>query len=125
MRIVIDCNVIISAGLSDSVSRIAVLVALHDHQVLVSPEIVIEYRNVARRPKFPVPVRAFLSDLVDGIADLVGPTRMRDPKDVIYVLTAVAGHADAILTGNFRDFTETHYGGARVISVREFLALYG
>ncbi|MFV3128265.1 hypothetical protein [Niveispirillum sp. KHB5.9] len=49
---------------------------------------------------------------------------MRDPKDVIYVLTATAGQADAILTGDMRDFIESHYGGARVLSVREFLALH-
>lgn len=49
---------------------------------------------------------------------------MGDPKDVIYVLTASAGGADAILTGDLRDFVESHYGGVRVLSVRGFLDLH-
>lgn len=50
---------------------------------------------------------------------------MRDPKDVIYILTATAGGADAILTGDLRDFIESHYGGVKVLSVRQFLDLHG
>lgn len=49
---------------------------------------------------------------------------MGDPKDVIYVLTASVGEADAILTGDLRDFVESHYGGAGVLSVRQFLDLH-
>lgn len=58
------------------------------------------------------------------IAPFVGPTRIRDPKDVIYVLTASVGGADAGLTGDLRDFVESHYGGSRVRSVRQFLDLH-
>lgn len=66
----------------------------------------------------------FRQALYIDIASFIGPTRMGDPKDVIYVLTAGIGGADAILTGDLRDFIESHYGDARVLSVRQFLDLH-
>ncbi|MFV3128266.1 PIN domain-containing protein [Niveispirillum sp. KHB5.9] len=68
MRLVIDCNVIISAGLTNGPSRAAVTIALGEHDVLTSREIREEYRQVASRRKFSEPIRARLRSLVDGIA---------------------------------------------------------
>lgn len=134
MRLVIDCNVVTAAGLTDGACRQALSLALTHHLILVSAEIMAEYAMVASRPKFRSQVRDQILSAADDIArhalhvdvaSFAGPVKISDPKDGVYVLIAAAGHADAILTGNFRDFTETQYGGARVISVREFLALYG
>lgn len=58
------------------------------------------------------------------IASFIAPTHMGDPKHVIYVLRASTGGTDAILTGGIRDLIESHYGGVRVLSVRQFLDLH-
>lgn len=134
MRLVIDCNVVIAAGLTDGACRQALSFALTRHLILVSAEIIAEYARVASRPKFRPHLRARILSMAEDIArnaqhvdvtSFAGPVKIADPKDAVYVLVAAAGHADAILTGDVRDFIESHYGGARVLSVREFLDLHG
>lgn len=58
MRIVIDCNVLVSAALTDGVCRLAIAEAIGNHEIFLSEEILDEYREVADRPKFPPPSKA-------------------------------------------------------------------
>lgn len=133
MRLVIDCNVVIGAGVCDGACRRAIAIAIAEHRILISEPILAEYLAVASRSKFKPKAQHYIQALAHDLArdaqyvDIVsffGPIPISDPKDVIYVLTASAGDADAILMGDLRDFIESHYGGARVLSVREFLALH-
>lgn len=133
MRLVIDCNVVIGAGICDGACRRAIALAVAKHHILISEPILAEYRALAGRSKFKPQAQQYIRSLADDMArdaqhidiiSFIGPTHMGDPKDVIYVLTASIGGADAILTGDLRDFIESHYGGARVLSVRQFLDLH-
>jgi len=112
MRVVIDTNVLVSGILNphgppgrivDAVLSEAVIV-LHDDRILA------EYREVLLRPAFGFP-RADVDALLDfidsagehltaGGIDLVLP----DPTDLPFLEVAIAGLADALITGNVKDF---------------------
>ena len=126
MRIVLDCNVIVSAARTKSVCYDVVDAALRHHQVFVSYPIVAEYEKVARRPKhsgYRNKFRAIIEEIMQ-VAVMVQPAatafQIRDPDDEVYLATAVAGNA-VLVTGNRRDFTESRYGPVEVLSPRAFL----
>ena len=135
MRVVIDCNVVVSAALTPSgTCRLAVAEATRNHEILLSDAILSEYRDVAGRPKFPPTVRERLHALIEEIAAhamfIPAPAMsdlpsMPDEDDVIYVIVAVIANADVIVTGNTAHFIEPTYGRALVVSAREFLDMTG
>lgn len=88
MRLVLDCNVIIAAGLIAGTSRQAVEAAVREHTLIVCDEIG-EYRAVAMRPKFR---RAWsvldeLISIVEAVSLSVEPSPLRvalpDPADEV------------------------------------------
>ena len=86
-----------------------------------------EYRDVLSRPKFAryfTPARAAaLLDFIEAAGELVHvdpwPLVIPDPKDLPFLEVALAGEADAIITGNGRDYPATC--GARLLSPAEAL----
>lgn len=91
MRVVLDCNVLVSAARVDGTCREAltfVIIEIERLAVVVEP-----------------------ADVLFGL---------RDPDDEVYLATAVAGGA-TLITGNTRDFTEARYGPVEVWSPRAFL----
>jgi predicted nucleic acid-binding protein len=68
-----------------------------------------------------------LIKLLSGNAVFVVPDpallRLPDPKDQIYLDTAVTAHADVLITGNKRHFPDAVYQGVKIVSPREFLEL--
>ena len=48
-----------------------------------------------------------------------------DADDLVYVVAAHVGRADAIVTGNTNHFTAPSYGFALVVTPREFLDMVG
>ena len=135
MRVLIDCNVIVSSGLSGGICLRAISEAMDNHTVLVSEEILDEYRRVAEYPKFKPSSRAkmhvIIEELVLRTELLVIPNdppqteEIADADDLVYVVAAHVGKADAIITGNTNHFTLPSYGNALVVSVREFLDMTG
>jgi putative PIN family toxin of toxin-antitoxin system len=127
VRLVIDCNVVISAALAPGTCRRPIEQAVRHHTIILCDDIVSEYRSVAKRPKF-----ARYRDTLDGIIsvlDAVGlfvdPPSTRfglpDPGDEIYVAAAVAGDAEALITGNTRHFSGLREGKVQVLTPRQFL----
>lgn len=114
MRIVLDTNVIVSALLKPASVPGRALAAIWaaDVVVLYDARIDHEYRDVLRRPKF----RAISAQLVDDfLATLSRRGRdlghvpawagtMTDDDDRVFVEVALAGRANAIVTGNIRDY---------------------
>lgn len=117
MRVVIDTNVLVSALLHPGRVPDQALTALHVHRGVVvhDPRIVAEYRAVLARPKFaavaPSAADALLARLcahgeaLDTVAPWAGD--MTDPDDRAFVEVALAGRADALVTGNVRHFPST------------------
>jgi putative PIN family toxin of toxin-antitoxin system len=126
MKVVIDCNVIVSAALAGGTCREVVAKAIRYHEIILSDPIVDEYMAISRRPKH-AHYRDHLLNLVNQIhkaAIVVEPENvtfgLRDPDDEVYLATAVTGGA-AVITGNTKDFTKPKYGPVDILSPRMFL----
>ncbi len=128
MRVVLDTNVVVSAFLTPSGVPAEVLrralggepVPLYDERILA------EYREVLERPRFKLDtedVTAVLELLAaKGERVTAAPlvlVKLPDPDDLPFIEVAVAGQADALVTGNPRHFPDT--GGVELLSPRQLL----
>lgn len=127
MRLVIDCNVVVSAALTPGTSRRVVIEAVRSHTILICAEVVSEYRLVATRPKFRN-CRHILDEIISTIeavgVEVPAPATqvvLPDPDDVIYLATAVVGRADVLITGNTRHFTGHLGDDLQLPTPRQFL----
>ena len=113
MKVVIDTNVLVSAILRDRNPEAVILWVLSqdEWEWLVSPEIIQEYRQILRRPKF-----AFSSDLLSKWDTLLERDTTsvsvddevefpRDQKDAKFLACALSNNADYLITGD-SDFSE-------------------
>jgi uncharacterized protein len=130
VRIVLDTNVIVSAMLIGGSAPDEVLqtVLRGDATILVDSRILAEYDDVTARPRFgfdPAERRVLL-ETIDAIAVHVVAPHLRlalsDADDLKFVEVAVAGDADALVTGNRRHFSpRTGKVRVRVVSPRQFM----
>lgn len=95
MRVVLDCNVLVSAARTGGAC------------------------GAVAQPPAHAPYRDTLLAIVEELKQ-VAAFELRDPKDEIYLATAQEGGA-ILATGNIRDFTELRYGSVEVYSPRGFL----
>ena len=128
-RVVLDCNVPVSAGLTDGTCRRVLVDALRRCAVIVGPAIVQEYRTVFLRSKFRQ-AQAHFAPILDGvltIALVVEPEpsvwRSPDPKDQPYFDVAMAARADYLITGNKRHFPDCLGAGLKVVTPVDYLQL--
>lgn len=126
MRVVLDCNVLVSAARVDGTCRKVIDRVVRQHEIVLSDPILSEYEAVARRPS-QAPYREtmeFLLGEMVRLAVFVEPANiaygLRDPDDEVYLATAAAAGAN-LVTGNTRDFSEARYGTVEVWSPRAFL----
>lgn len=128
MRLVVDTNVLVSALLSPhgppaQVLRLLLqgdLVPLHDDRILA------EYKGVLSRPGFGFAaedIGAVLEGIEGGGETVFAkplPLELPDPDDLPFLEVAVAGRADALVTGNLR-----HYQPVRGKHVVEIISPNG
>ena len=126
MRVVLDCNVLVSAARVDGACRALLDRVVRQHYIVLSRPILEEYAAVAERPR-QAPYRDALQAVIAEIEHMavsVEPADavygLRDPDDEVYLATAEAGGA-VLITGNTRDFTEPQYGTVEVLTPRAFL----
>ncbi len=111
-RVVLDTNVVVSGLLSPfrPAARILDLVLAGEIVLLLDDRIAAEYREVCGRPRFgfdPTDVDRLLSALealADHIASPPLAVTLPDPDDLPFLEVAIAGRADALVTGNARHF---------------------
>jgi putative PIN family toxin of toxin-antitoxin system len=126
MRVVIDCNVIISAARSGDTCTKVIVEAVRYHEIVLSDSILDEYLMVAQRAKHAHYRDSLLAVIeeIEKVAIVVEPAAsafgLHDPDDEVYLATALTGGA-VLVTGNTRDFTEPKYGPVEVLSPRAFL----
>lgn len=128
--VVLDTNVIVSAGIKPGSAPATLImdwVLDGQIQVVTSPWIVEEYREVVRRAKFrrygfPPPWLEFLIDESLRLPDPAAwPLRGPDPKDMPFL--ALANDSGAwLVTGNLKHFPETLRGEIKVLSPSDYLA---
>jgi len=129
MKIVIDCNVLISAGLKDGLCREVLKKSFDKGELYLSKEVILEYLLVSRRDKFKAH-QAYLERLIEAIVEgafLINPTpcpfSLPDSHDQKYIDLAISAEANFLITDNLKDFPEKTYGKTSVFSPREFLAV--
>lgn len=114
MRIVLDTNVLIAGLLSPygPPGRLLDLALSGNLVLLLDDRLLLEYRTVALRPKFGFS-DADVTRVIDALEELgehiVAPPlesgmTLPDPSDLPFLEVAAAGRADALVTGNARDF---------------------
>jgi putative PIN family toxin of toxin-antitoxin system len=129
VRLVIDCNVVISAGLSSNgVCRKVLLKALKNFEIIITNSILEEYRAVAKREKFSK-VNHILFELINII--LFSATKVEDQNiddinlpdnnDLIYICAAINSRSQYLVTGNIKDFPNIIYECVKVVLPKEFL----
>lgn len=130
MRVIFDCNVLISALLHNtSTSGQALLKAKQSDIILLSTPVLVELINVAMRPKFDkyvsMEVRLEFAKEYESLATLLPVTHKvktcRDPKDDMYLELALSGKADCIVTGDPDLQVLNPFENILIISPKEFL----
>ena len=112
MRIVLDTNVLVSAMLTGggAPDMALQLVLQGDATLLIDSRILAEYDEVTMRSRFDFDAleRRALRQAIAAIAEpiVARPLRLTlpDPDDRMFVEVAIAGEADAIVTGNVKHF---------------------
>lgn len=126
-QIVLDTNVLISALLTPfgAPARVLDAILIGVVGLLYDDRILDEYRDVLKRKKF-----GFASSHVDLLLDFLRTSgrrisapplknRLPDPNDAPFIEVAVAGMADALVTGNRRHFPAR--AGISILSPNDFL----
>jgi uncharacterized protein len=112
MRAVIDTNVLVSGVMNPhgSPGRVVDSIVSQAISVLYDDRILLEYRDVLLRPFFGFQA-ADVNALVDfiefsGEQITAGPVNvvLPDPTDLPFLEVAIAGSADALVTGNLKHF---------------------
>lgn len=130
MRVVVDTNVLVAALLSPRgpSGRILDLLAEELLTPLYDDRILDEYREVLSRREF-----GFSSHVVEALLEHVetagqrvtaapAPVALPDLDDQAFLEVAIAGRAEALVTGNLRHFPSTMRLGVRVVDPATFLA---
>lgn len=131
MRVVVDPNVLVSAAISSGGPPRAIVDAWIDErfELIASPELLGELRDVLHRPRFHRWISVALADeYIDGlaqdatlVADPPAPTAVsRDPDDDYLIALARAADADYLVSGD-RDLLELRDPDPPVLSPRQFL----
>jgi len=114
MRLVLDTNLLVSALLKPGSvpDRLLTIIWAGAALVLYDARMTDEYRTVLARAKFRAIDRARIDELfarllahgeeISGAREWTAA--MRDDDDRIFVEVALAGRADAIVTGNLKDY---------------------
>lgn len=131
MRIVLDCNVVVSAGITRGTCYSAIREVVLHHTAVLTSHILSEYESVIARPKFEL-FHGRLQGILLAIREAgvffdAGefPVSLPDPFDEIYLIAALSSRADILITGNCKDFPEELCHGVRICTPREFMRLTG
>lgn len=126
---VFDTNVIISAGIQPDRAPARLVrdwVLEGQVQLAVCPQIIAEYREVARRSKFrrygfpPLWLEFLIEESLSLPDPPQWPDSLPDPKDACFLSLAHQSGA-WLVTGNHKHFPESQSRGVTVISPSEYL----
>jgi uncharacterized protein len=127
VRVVFDTNVIVAGLVAEGLCREILEIHVPEHHVVLSQALWDELLATLKR-KFgltanDLPVLPLYRQHAECCEPAVLPEPVcRDPDDDMVLATAVAGGADAIVTGDADLLTLGRYSGIEIISPREFVA---
>ncbi len=133
MRVVLDTSVLVSAMLfGGTVGRIRDLWVDGRFVPLVSRDVLEEYVRVLSYPKFQLTeqeVRFLVRNEILRYAEPVGTTSVAtmvvdDPDDDRFLVLAVDGSAQFLVSGDERLLGLRAFRGTRIVTARQFLAKF-
>jgi len=129
-RVVLDTNILVSGLLGGTATEVIKQWRVGAFTLIVSAEIMAEYKAVLRRPKFKLPgwVIEELLEYIREHAEWVTPDReiheiARDPSDNKFLEAAVSGQANWLVSGDNDLLDLSEFEGTPVIPSWEFLRL--
>ena len=131
MKVVVDCNVLNSAALSENgTAAKALKVVENSHLMMMSAKTLVEFSDTILKTKFdkyfsPIDIRFAIITKYSNACELIEPFHRiricRDPKDDMYLELALSGKADVIISGD-PDLQVLHpFEGISIISPKAFL----
>lgn len=129
-RIIIDTNLWVSFLISKDYSKLDEIIFTQKASLVFSQELLDEFLDVARRPKFR---RFFIAtdieeilETIDEYADFVKvKTKVelcRDPKDNFLLSLSADGNADYLLTGDKDLLDLINFGRTEILTISQFLS---
>jgi putative PIN family toxin of toxin-antitoxin system len=131
-RIILDTNLWISFLITKDFSKLDELIFSRKSILLFSQELLDEFIEVAKRPKFrrwfsPADVEDLL-ETIDEYADFVTVKTetaiCRDPKDNFLLSLSVDGNADFLITGDQDLLDLDKLGKTKILTITNFLQNY-
>ncbi|MEK6792286.1 MAG: putative toxin-antitoxin system toxin component, PIN family [Nanoarchaeota archaeon] len=128
-KVVLDTNVLISATIrKGNQFRLLELGRLNQIQIIISPQILEEVKEVLNRPKFSLSqneIEEALNEIKD-ITHLVEPSEKvdivkEDPDDNMIIECAIAGKADYIISGDDDLLELKEYKGIKIRNSQSFI----
>ena len=129
-KVVLDTNVVVSAHLKSGCLEAFVLeLALASKlQLCVSPDVLAEYQEVLRRPRFRIDPKKVTQSLrlikkrAKNVTPAVTLSVSPDPDDNRFLECAEAADADYLVTGNSRHFP-AKYRNTLVVNARQLIEI--
>lgn len=126
VRVVLDTNVLFAGAATRGLCEALVGVCLQAHTIVLSEHILAELReHLTAKLKMPADQARAYEQLLREEAEVVEPVTppgvaCPDPDDVPVLGTAVAGRADALVTGDAALLALKKVAGIPILSPREF-----
>ena len=131
MRVTLDTNILVSATISrGNEFKILELVTLGKFELILSLDIISEFRNVISRSKFGFSQKKIDDEvrLLFKLSKIVIPINTLniikdDPSDNKILECALAGKADYIISGDEHLLQLREYNGIKIMKTVDFLKL--
>ena len=134
MKVVIDTNVVLSAAMRSGLPQRLIRKVVSDPGIdwVAVPELIDEYLEVLRRPKFQIDdgerrdwIDLILDETMHDPLEVPSVLFPRDTNDAKVLAAALAWSADYLVTGD-RDFADApDLGATRIVTPREFADVLG
>lgn len=129
VKIIIDTNLWISFLITKDFAKLDEILISQKGILIFSKELLDEFLEVARRPKFR---RFFSSSDIEELLETIDEFAVfikvqtkievcRDPKDNFLLSLAIDGEADFLLTGDNDLLDLTKFGNTSIINISNFL----
>ena len=132
MRVVFDSNIFISAlAIPGSQAEKAILRILSGHDTLLISQKILDETLSTLANKFSRDIEALSRVAVNltEMSEMITPRKklkvLKDDPDNRILECALEGDADFVVTGDKEMLRQKHYGGVRIITLREYLDMPG
>ena len=132
MRVVFDSNIFISAlAIPGSQAEKAILRILSGHDTLLISQKILDETLSTLANKFSRDIEALSRVAVNltEMSEMITPRKklkvLKDDPDNRVLECALEGDADFVVTGDKEMLRQKHYGGVRIITLREYLDMSG